>query len=255
MAQQVTALTYTLFGKATVSAQFTAAATSLTVQSGHGAHLGTTPFRAVLWNSTDYADPADAYWNGQAELIECTARSTDTLSTIERAIEGTAAIASTAGKTYKLQIVVTPAFYAGVTGGVVTSTATGTTAIAIGNASVVVLNNSSGLTVTDFTGSYHYKVIHVIRTGAGSVTINASGSIVTCGTQNRILAASEVTCFMNHAGVWREVTSAPVIYGSGTPEAVVSAAVGTVYSRTDGGAATSVYIKESGSGNTGWTPK
>lgn len=43
--------------------------------------------------------------------------------------------------------------------------------------------------------------------------------------------------------------------GSGTPEGVVTAVVGSIYSRTDGGAATSFYVKESGSGNTGWVAK
>lgn len=46
-----------------------------------------------------------------------------------------------------------------------------------------------------------------------------------------------------------------VITGQGTPEGSVVAGVGSVYMRTDGGASTSIYIKESGSGATGWTPK
>lgn len=40
--------------------------------------------------------------------------------------------------------------------------------------------------------------------------------------------------------------------GSGTPEGNVTAGVGAVYQRTDGGSGTSLYVKESGSGNTGW---
>lgn len=43
--------------------------------------------------------------------------------------------------------------------------------------------------------------------------------------------------------------------GSGTPEGAVTAPVGSIYSRTDGGAATSFYVKESGTGNTGWVGK
>lgn len=43
--------------------------------------------------------------------------------------------------------------------------------------------------------------------------------------------------------------------GSGTPEGAVTAVVGSMFLRTDGGAATSFYIKESGSGNTGWVAK
>lgn len=43
--------------------------------------------------------------------------------------------------------------------------------------------------------------------------------------------------------------------GAGTPEGVVTAPVGSLYSRTDGGAATTLYIKESGAGATGWVAK
>ena len=43
--------------------------------------------------------------------------------------------------------------------------------------------------------------------------------------------------------------------GTGSPEAVVTAPVGSLYSRTDGGAGTALYVKESGTGNTGWVGK
>lgn len=43
--------------------------------------------------------------------------------------------------------------------------------------------------------------------------------------------------------------------GAGSPNGVVSAAVGSIYQRTDGGAGTSMYVKETGTGNTGWVAK
>jgi hypothetical protein len=43
--------------------------------------------------------------------------------------------------------------------------------------------------------------------------------------------------------------------GAGSPEAAVTAAVGSMYTRTDGGAGTTLYVKESGTGNTGWVAK
>lgn len=43
--------------------------------------------------------------------------------------------------------------------------------------------------------------------------------------------------------------------GSGSPEGVVTAPVGSMYTRTDGSAGTTLYVKESGTGNTGWTAK
>ena len=52
------------------------------------------------------------------------------------------------------------------------------------------------------------------------------------------------------------VTSGPVIVqGTGSPEGVVTANVGWLYLRTDGGSGTTLYIKESGTGNTGWVAK
>lgn len=44
-------------------------------------------------------------------------------------------------------------------------------------------------------------------------------------------------------------------YGQGDPETFVTAPVGVLYLRLDGGANTSLYVKESGAGNTGWIAK
>jgi hypothetical protein len=43
--------------------------------------------------------------------------------------------------------------------------------------------------------------------------------------------------------------------GAGSPEGVVTANVGSLWLRTDGGASTTIYVKESGTGNTGWIAK
>lgn len=42
--------------------------------------------------------------------------------------------------------------------------------------------------------------------------------------------------------------------GAGTPEGAVTAPVGSLYGRTDGGNGTTLYVKEVGTGNTGWVP-
>jgi hypothetical protein len=52
-----------------------------------------------------------------------------------------------------------------------------------------------------------------------------------------------------------EAVTSRVRVGTGTPEAVVTAPVGTLFLRTDGGANTTLYVKESGTGNTGWVAK
>jgi parallel beta-helix repeat protein len=43
--------------------------------------------------------------------------------------------------------------------------------------------------------------------------------------------------------------------GTGSPEGSVTAPVGSLYTRDDGGASTTLYIKETGTGNTGWVAK
>lgn len=52
-----------------------------------------------------------------------------------------------------------------------------------------------------------------------------------------------------------EVGGIKIKVGNGSPEGVVTAQIGSMYSRKDGGAGTTLYIKESGSGNTGWIAK
>lgn len=41
-------------------------------------------------------------------------------------------------------------------------------------------------------------------------------------------------------------------FGEGDPENVVTAPVGTLYLRTDGGTGTTLYVKEANSDDTGW---
>lgn len=51
------------------------------------------------------------------------------------------------------------------------------------------------------------------------------------------------------------LSSLRFLAGTGTPESVYAAPVGSLFLRTDGGATTTLYVKTSGTGNTGWTAK
>lgn len=44
-------------------------------------------------------------------------------------------------------------------------------------------------------------------------------------------------------------------FGTGSPESVVTANTGSLYLRTNGGTSDTLYVKTSGTGNTGWTAK
>lgn len=74
-------------------------------------------------------------------------------------------------------------------------------------------------------------------------------------TDLRIYANGGESARFKDNGVQLNGTNALITAGSGTPEGSVSAAVGSLYTRTDGGANTTLYVKESGTGNTGWVAK
>ena len=55
-----------------------------------------------------------------------------------------------------------------------------------------------------------------------------------------------------------DFTKFPIHYegsGAGTPESAVTAGIGSVWYRNNGGSSTTLYIKESGTSNTGWVAK
>lgn len=56
--------------------------------------------------------------------------------------------------------------------------------------------------------------------------------------------------FLHSDGTWP--TAWVSLHGTGSPEGVVVATPGVLYHRTDGGAGTTLYVKESGTGDTGW---
>lgn len=67
---------------------------------------------------------------------------------------------------------------------------------------------------------------------------------------------AEVTGFGNAPDHVTGIIRPSIIFtGTGSPEGVVTASVGALYTRTDGGAGTTLYIKESGTSNTGWVGK
>jgi hypothetical protein len=54
---------------------------------------------------------------------------------------------------------------------------------------------------------------------------------------------------------YRFKTGNGVFSGSGSPNSVVTAPIGSLYVNTTGTAGTTLYVKESGTGNTGWVAK
>lgn len=95
----------------------------------------------------------------------------------------------------------------------------------------------------------------------------AGGAIINCpslisfqasgggalGGNIRIAASVAGWSFGVNGEMWDYSNSRGNFWGAGSPEAVVTAGVGSFFQRTDGGAGTTFYVKTSGTGNTGWT--
>jgi hypothetical protein len=122
-----------------------------------------------------------------------------------------------------------------------------------------------------------YQLVSQYRNGDGLVTCNVFGSVALGASVVRSCGVG-MNLYIGTSDTWRagtdnddnamtlqgNVLSVPtgvnigasqIRTGTGSPEAVVTAPRGSLYLRTDGGAGTTLYVKESGTGNTGWIAK
>jgi hypothetical protein len=81
--------------------------------------------------------------------------------------------------------------------------------------------------------------------GSDATTAGGGGGTTTVGD-----ATTDFSNFLTNV-----IMSGRFRQGTGSPEGVITAGVGSIYLRADGGANTSIYVKESGTGNTGWVAK
>ena len=104
---------------------------------------------------------------------------------------------------------------------------------------------STSVTLTagiEDTDSIAFIVGEIVSTG---LVINGSGQII----------YAPLTGDSTTVEAKLRTLDTQIYTGTGTPEAVVTAAIGALFLRTDGGASTTLYVKESGAGNTGWVAK
>ena len=106
-------------------------------------------------------------------------------------------------------------------------------------------NAGTGFTIRDENAG----VDRLLIASTGNITpgTNNAQNIGGGGT-NRWATINAETLALGSAAI-------PIRTGTGTPEGVVTAAVGSIFLRTNGGAGTTLYVKESGTGNTGWVAK
>lgn len=88
----------------------------------------------------------------------------------------------------------------------------------------------------DWTYSTGTTAFVISRVGVDKITVNASD----------VTFADKILINGTNAGIHA---------GTGSPESVITAPIGSLFLRTDGGAATTLYVKETGTGNTGWVAK
>lgn len=95
---------------------------------------------------------------------------------------------------------------------------------------------------------------------ANSIILNATGSALNSDGTSRTYVAP-VREVANNKTVQYNATTKEVTYtdtlvttGTGSPEGAITAPVGRLFLRTNGDAETTMYVKISGTGNTGWAP-
>lgn len=78
-------------------------------------------------------------------------------------------------------------------------------------------------------------------------------SIVNRWQERGSLGASAAT---QNDTIGKVLSAIPILSGNGSPVNTVKAPVGSLYTRLDGGANTTLYVKESGgTGSSGWVAK
>lgn len=126
------------------------------------------------------------------------------------------------------------------------------TSLTTGSGNIVI---GSGLGVPNAAGNGQLTIGNLIF-GTGMVYGTTTGTTLSTGKvgikTNAPVTDLDVFGTFNSSGV---ATMSNFKRGSGSPEGVVTGIVGDLYTRTDGGANTTLYVKESGTGNTGWVAK
>jgi len=126
-------------------------------------------------------------------------------------------------------------------------------------------NRGTGGTVfLDYQGNANSAdTVSFLEVTGNSHTGLTSGCTFTFNTTTATRLRNENNSFLNGSYVpvadsYTNLTNLSIVgvlTHSGTPEGNFAAPIAAQFRRTDGGAATSLYIKESGTGNTGWAAK
>lgn len=120
--------------------------------------------------------------------------------------------------------------------------------VQIGNGTQVNVNASFVNITASASGTIQYVTLNLIATLLDASSVSA----VDLGTPTATLDFNGTTIRFNNDRIQLGSTLVDVRTGSGSPEGIVTAPVGSLFLRNDGSSGTTLYIKESGAGNTGW---
>lgn len=125
------------------------------------------------------------------------------------------------------------------------------TATSTDTSGAVIQVNTSATTQGRIGGStsmiYLASTQHIFFNGATEVGRFNSSNNLALATGNLVIGTASKGIDFSGGVLWRT--------GTGSPEGVVTASVGSMYTDVAGGSGTTLYVKESGSGNTGWVAK
>lgn len=121
------------------------------------------------------------------------------------------------------------------------------------------LNNTGGIllgkdVVARFINVRTTTAFDTVSGGDGTQRVSMEGcSWPKTGNSTNFASTTIFQSFVN--GTYHECILPTLLSGSGSPEGNFAAPTGTLYLRSDGGAGSTLYVKESGNGVHGWTGK
>lgn len=117
------------------------------------------------------------------------------------------------------------------------------TAVGLLTCSRIMVNTNQLRCLDAFGANTSVRLVAEITAGSGNQVLMNTAQVETAK------ATFILFVFLTTSGIRVEHA------GSGTPESAVISGVGGLWRRTDGGAGTTLYVKESGTSNTGWVGK
>lgn len=124
----------------------------------------------------------------------------------------------------------------------------------------IIITNSAGVTSTWSAGGRTLTVTGgiLLSTGTGGSNIDVRGAglrLLNAAAGTELIRFRASPTSSTRGAIQFNVTGPIWVVVTGTPEGVVTAPIGSIATRDDGGAVTTMYVKESGVGNTGWVAK